>query len=170
MKFFSGFGFCNESDLFVDILDRSDFVVAGFSLGAIMAIKHSLDQTKRVDKLQLISPAFFQEEGEKFRRLQLINFKKDRSSYLESFYKNVAYPENLDLTHYKCKPKFSDLELLFSYRYNKIDLKSIVDRGVIIEVYLGGMDRIIDIKKIERFFENFATIYTYKSRGHIVYG
>ena len=59
MKYFSGFSLCNEEELFSDFLEEGEFNVAGFSFGAQNALEYVLSTDKRVDKLQLLSPAFF---------------------------------------------------------------------------------------------------------------
>ena len=79
-NFFSGFCFEDECELFDDYLIQNDFTVAGFSYGAIKAFKYVLNSSFRVDKLQLFSPAFFQNFDEKFKRTQLMYFKKDEDS------------------------------------------------------------------------------------------
>ncbi len=63
MIYFSGFGMTGEQELFVDYLDDREFVVAGFSYGAIEAFEYCLSATTRINKLQLLSPAFFQKKG-----------------------------------------------------------------------------------------------------------
>ena len=59
MRFYSGFGFWNEKELFKEYLEEGEFVVAGFSYGAQKALIDAVHTSKRVDKLQLLSPAFF---------------------------------------------------------------------------------------------------------------
>ena len=94
-KYFSGFCFENESELFEDYLIKNDFTVSGFSYGAIKAFEEVLNSDERVDKLQLFSPAFFQNFDEKFKRTQLMYFKKDSNAYIELFSKNVIFPKNV---------------------------------------------------------------------------
>lgn len=76
MKFFSGFCLANEQELFAPYLIRSDFTVAGFSYGAIKALKYAITCNERIDTLQLFSPAFFQDKDAKFKKLQT----RDRKS------------------------------------------------------------------------------------------
>ena len=64
-KYFSGFCFADESELFSDYLENNEFTVCGFSYGAIKAFEEVLNSDLRVDKLQLFSPAFFQSYDEK---------------------------------------------------------------------------------------------------------
>ena len=80
MKFYSGFCLKNEEYLFSEFIKKSEYTICGFSYGAIKALratKGALDEGKRVDTLQLLSPAFFQTKNEKFKRLQLMSYKKN---------------------------------------------------------------------------------------------
>ena len=90
MKFFSGFCFQNEKEIFKDYKQEGDFILGGFSYGAIKAFEYALSSKSRIDKLQLFSPAFFQNRDEKFKKLQLIYFKKDPELYINNFFKNVV--------------------------------------------------------------------------------
>jgi surfactin synthase thioesterase subunit len=170
MKYFSGFCLKDDDRLFKTFLDRGDFNIAGFSLGAIKALEYVKECESRVDKVQLFSPAFFQEKDEKFKRVQLLHFQKDENAYVENFLKNIANPLNLDMREYYKKDTLENLELLLSYHYKKDMLKDLVNRGIKIELYLGEKDKIIDHKKVEEFFDEFATIYIIKNRGHILNG
>ncbi len=70
MRYFNGFCLNGEEVLFKDILIESNYVVAGFSYGAILAFEEAYRGDSRVDRLILISPAFF------FK-----NRKRDRVSF-----------------------------------------------------------------------------------------
>ncbi len=170
MKFFSGFCLNNEIDLFKEFLIPSDFTVAGFSKGAIEAFNYALGSKRRIDRLQLLSPAFFQNKNDKFKRLQLIHFKKDKQKYIENFLKNVAYPSKIDMQNFLNECDIRDLEFLLEYRWIKNDLKNLTNRGVLIEVYLGEKDKIVDSKAASEFFKDFATVYFIKKAGHILKG
>ena len=80
MRFYSGFGFWNEKELFSEYLEEGEFVVAGFSYGAQKALIDAIDSKKRVDKLQLLSPAFFN-NNPKFIKLQLNSYKQKKKDY-----------------------------------------------------------------------------------------
>ena len=84
-KYFSGFCFFEESELFQDYIIQNDFTVSGFSYGAVKAFEEVLNSNNRVDKLQLFSPAFFQTQNEKFKRTQIMYFKKDANAYCQTF-------------------------------------------------------------------------------------
>ena len=167
-KYFSGFCFENESELFEDYLIKNDFTVSGFSYGAIKAFEEVLNSDERVDKLQLFSPAFFQTSNDKFKRMQLMFFKKDANSYCENFLKNVLNPTNKDISKYFQMGTFEELEELLNYQWSEEKLQRLVDKGTIIEVYLGEVDKIIDSQKAKEFFRNFATVYYIKEKGHLL--
>ncbi|MBY0541209.1 MAG: pimelyl-ACP methyl ester esterase BioV [Campylobacterales bacterium] len=167
-KFFSGFCFFEESELFDEYLIKNDFTISGFSYGAIKAFEEVLNSEKRVDKLQLFSPAFFQNYDDKFKRTQLMYFKKDENAYCQSFLQNVIFPTNLDISKYFKLGTIKELEELLYYEWSEEKLQKLVDKGTKIEVYLGGVDKIIDASKAKEFFKNFATVYYIKEKGHLL--
>lgn len=167
-NFYSGFCFFNESELFSEYLITNDFTISGFSYGAIKAFEEALNSKERVDRLQLFSPAFFQNFDEKFKRAQLLYFKKDEDTYIENFLKNVVYPKEIDISKYLKKETAKELEELLFYEWSENKLQKLVDKGTIIEVYLGENDKIIDSLKVKEFFKNYATTYYIKNKGHLL--
>ena len=167
-RYFSGFCFKNESELFDEYLISNDFTISGFSYGAIKAFEEAFSTKKRVDKLQLFSPAFFQNFDDKFKRTQLMYFKKDANAYCQSFLENVIFPINLDTSKYFKLGTIKELEELLYYEWKEEKLQRLLDKGTIIEVYLGGVDKIIDASKAKEFFKNFATVYYLKEKGHLL--
>ena len=167
-RYFSGFCFKNESELFNDYLINNDFTISGFSYGAIKAFEEALSTKKRVDKLQLFSPAFFQIFDDKFKRTQLMYFKKDANAYCNNFLSNVIYPLQIDISKYFELGAIEQLEELLNYNWSEEKLQKLLDKGTKIEVYLGGVDKIIDASKAKDFFKNFATVYYIKEKGHLL--
>ncbi len=167
-KFFSGFSLENEEELFNEYLQKTDFTVSGFSYGAIKAFEYALTTEKRVDLLQLFSPAFFQTKDKKFKRMQLLHFKKDEEAYSKIFLQNVAFPSKVQMTQYFKLGKYEELEELLSYVWEEKNLQKLLDKGTKIEVYLGQKDKIIDTTTAKDFFANFATVYYIKQKGHIL--
>lgn len=167
-RFFSGFCFVDESELFEDYLEINDFTISGFSFGAIKAFESVYNSEKRVDKLQLFSPAFFQTQDARFKRTQLMYFKKDANAYCENFLKNVISPTNKDISKYFKLGSSEELDELLSYEWSEEKLQELVDRGIKIEVFIGGVDKIIDSQKAKDFFVNFATVYYIKEKGHLL--
>lgn len=168
MKYFSGFSLQNEEVLFSQFLNDSEFCIAGFSYGAIKAFEYVLKSNERIDKLILISPAFFQDKTEKFSRLQLIHFNKDSKAYIENFLKNIAFPTQFDLSKYLKVGTFEELKELLTYEWKRENLEKVVNKNIKIEIYLGEKDKIIDSLKVKDFFVDFATIYYIKNVGHIL--
>ena len=168
MKFFSGFCFQNEEELFDNFLIKTDFCVAGFSYGAIKALKYTLEQSRRTDTLQLFSPAFFQDRDERFKKLQIISYRKNKESYLENFYKNAIYPRDLDIDKYKKEDSLEDLKTLLYHIWKKEDIEKVLQKGVKIEVYLGKKDSIIHSINALEFFKEFTEVYFINNGGHLL--
>ena len=167
-KYFSGFCFFEESELFKDYIIQNDFTVSGFSFGAIKAFEEVLTSNNRVDKLQLFSPAFFQTQNEKFKRTQIMYFKKDANAYCQTFLSNVLSPLDLDISKYFKLGSIEELQELLYYEWGEEKLQKLIEKGVKIEVYLGGNDKIIDASKAQEFFKEFATVYYIKEKGHLL--
>lgn len=167
MRFFSGFTLRNESHLFREHLCRSAYCVAGFSYGAIKAARCVLNSSERVDTLQLLSPAFFQEMPERFKRLQTAAFAKDpegyRAQFLTNCFKPLA-PQGVERT----EGSAAELEELLYYVWEPETLRAIAARGTRIEVYLGEADAIIDAAKAREFFAPYATVTFIKNANHFL--
>ena len=168
MRYFNGFSLKGEETLFQDYLIDSDFTVVGFSYGAIRAFEEVYKSKRRVDRLILLSPAFFQNHKKSFIRTQLRYFKSDRDSYIKEFLKNIAYPSDIELSQYLSIGTISELEYLLSYRWSEDRLLELIKRAVTIEVFIGGMDKIIDNKIVFNFFSKITTTYLLKDKGHIL--
>lgn len=93
MRFFSGFGFINESVLFEEWLLKGAYDVSGFSMGAIKAIEYAyneISQQRRINSLLLFSPCMLAHKSLAFKRLQLSFFKKTRKATWTTFMKKWA--------------------------------------------------------------------------------
>ena len=167
-NYFSGFCFFDESELFEEYIIKNDFTLCGFSYGAIKAFEEALITSKRVDKLQLFSPAFFQNFDDKFKRTQVMYFKKDEKTYCENFLKNVKNPSNKDISKYFNLGTAEELKELLYYEWNEDKLQKLIEKGTKIEVYLGANDKIVDSSYAKDFFVNFATVYYIKEKGHLL--
>ncbi|MBP7770075.1 MAG: pimelyl-ACP methyl ester esterase BioV [Aliarcobacter sp.] len=167
-NYFSGFCFVNEAELFEEYIIKNDFILCGFSYGAIKAFEEALNTSKRVDKLQLFSPAFFQNFDDKFKRTQLMYFKKDPNTYCENFLKNVVNPSSKDIKKYFNQGTAQELQELLYYEWREEKLQKLLDKGTKIEVYLGAEDKIVDSSYSKDFFVNFATVYYIKEKGHLL--
>jgi len=167
MIFFSGFSFCNEIDFFKPYLKDNDFTVAGFSMGSIDAFEYCLDTKKRIDTLQLFSPAFFQDRDDKYKRLQLMFFNKNKKEYYQQFIKNTFYPCVATVQN-ECIGKKEELNKLLFYKWSEDQLKLLSKKGIKLEVYLGQEDKIINSNNASEFFRNFGIVYFIKKVGHIL--
>lgn len=170
MQFFSGFSLSNESYLFNEYLNKSDYSVAGFSYGAIKAfeyVKKQFASGKRVDTLQLISPAFFQRKAQKFKKLQLLAYTKNELTYMSGFINACFEPYEKKIVQHKKTTKV-ELEELLNYEWDLQELKKLVDNGIKLEVYLGEKDKIIDLEAAREFFLQVATVTYIKDANHFI--
>jgi len=165
MRFYSGFGFWNEKELFKEYLDESEFCVAGFSYGAQKALIDTVHTNKRVNKLQLLSPAFFP-KNPKFAKLQINAFKKDKNSYIQKFIENVKYPKEIELDKYLDECEFYQLEEMFEFNWGLIEYAK--QKNIDIEVFIGQKDKIIDVENAVKFFKNYSKVYFIKEVGHLL--
>jgi len=169
MKYFNGFSLSNEEELFNFWLqNKNKYLIAGFSYGSIKALKYVLNSNKRVDKLVLISPAYFNDRNDAFKKTQLIHFKKDTIKYMNTFLKNISSGSEINLTKYVKIGTIKELEELLTFKWKLKDLKKIAENGTKIEVVLGENDKIINSKEALVFFEQVATVYFIKNANHIL--
>ena len=170
VKFFNGFSLRGEETLFASYLNESDFTIAGFSYGAQLAFEAVYHRDQRVEKLILLSPAFFQTEKKSFVRAQLRYFEQDQKSYVQQFLNNVAYTSRVDLSPYLERGSREALEALLTYQWDSEKIAEVLARGTQIEVYLGGKDKIINSEEAFTFFSALTTTYLIKDAGHLLIG
>jgi len=168
MKYFNGFSLQGEEVFFKDQIIESDFSVAGFSYGAIQALEYTYETSNRVDRLTLFSPAFFQNQKASFIRTQLRYYRSNKEAYTEQFLKNTAYPSTIELKEYLSEGTAEELEILLSYQWDREKIKELLARGVIIEVYIGTSDKIVDANRSFEFFKEFLPCYLIKGVGHLL--
>ncbi len=170
MQFFSGFSLKNEVNFFDTYMYKNDFTVSGFSYGAIKAFEYTckqIEQGKRVDTLQLFSPAFFQSKDEKFKRLQLMAYRKNEEIYLEQFMNACFLPYERKNVQ-RSVTVLEELNELLQYEWNMPELLALSEKGVKVEVYLGGKDQIVDAKAAKEFFLDVATVTYIKEANHFL--
>ena len=170
MKYFNGFSLQEEEELFTPYLLNSDYCVAGFSYGAQQAFEYAYHAKERIDRLILLSPAFFQTEKPSFIRTQLRYFEAGQEAYVKQFLANVTYPSKLDLSNYLQVGTKEELESLLSYQWDTKKIQEILDRGTTIEVFLGNKDKIIDAQETFNFFSPLTPTYFMKDVGHLLKG
>jgi len=169
MHFYHGFALKEEDSFFEEYIDTSDFCIAGFSYGAIKAFKAAQKSTKRVDLLQLFSPAFFQNTTTKFKRLQLMGYKKSSVDYIEKFTQNCFLPYETEAVEY-ADHTIDELDELLNYEWQEDELSALVAKGIKIEVYLGSDDKINDVTSAYAFFLPFASVTLIKGANHFLQG
>ncbi|MEA2019008.1 MAG: pimelyl-ACP methyl ester esterase BioV [Campylobacterota bacterium] len=170
LLYFNGFCLENEEVLFQEYLVKNDYTISGFSYGAIKAFKFAMASSAmdiRVDLLQLFSPAFFNQKHEKYKRMQLIYFNKDKKKYCDNFLKNSGFSKEQS-EKYFTMGKYKELDELLNYQWDQSKLQMLIDNGTKIEVYLGSDDKIVDSQKALEFFVNFSEVYFIKNKGHIL--
>jgi len=167
-NYFSGFSLNKEAELFADYSTKNDYTISGFSFGAQEAFDYALNTKNRVDLLQLFSPAFFQNKDTKYKRMQLMFFKKNALQYCDKFLANSAYPLELNLDRYFVQGTYAELDRLLHYEWLESKLFQLIEKGTKIEVYLGSDDKIVNAQESKEFFKKYATVYFIKNVGHIL--
>ncbi len=167
MTFYSGFSLKDDILNFEQFLKPSDLTLCGFSYGAIKAFKEALETSKRIDTLQLFSPAFFQNRDKKFKRLQLMAYKKNQIAYTEQFIEACFAPLEVG-NHTLNASNENELEELLTFVWDESDLEKLMQRGIKIEVYLGSEDKIVDANIASEFFRKYATVYYINGANHFL--
>jgi len=126
------------------------------------------ESKERIDRLILLSPAFFQTQKPSFIRTQLRYFESDKESYVKQFLTNVTHPSKTDLSSYLKVGTTEELEALLTYTWDKQRIQEVLDKGTTIEVFLGKDDKIIDVQAAFDFFAPLATTYFMKGVGHVL--
>jgi len=168
VRYFNGFSLQNEEKLFSEYLVEGDLCVAGFSHGAQRAFEYVYESKERIDRLILLSPAFFQTQKPSFIRTQLRYFEAGQEAYVKQFLDNATHPSSLDLSNYLKVGTKEELEALLTYRWDKEKIQEVFDRGTTIEVFLGNEDNIIDAQAAFDFFSSLTTTYFMKDVGHVL--
>ncbi len=169
MRFFSGFGFVNESVLFEEWLLKGAYDVSGFSMGAIKAIEYAYNevlQQRRINSLLLFSPCMLAHKSLAFKRLQLFSFQKDPQNYMDNFYQAVGL--NAQLERFKKRGSLEELEFLLNYKYSDHTIRILLEKGVKIEVFIGLEDKIIDIQALLEFFMPLVQVWQFKGHNHLL--
>ncbi|WQZ44655.1 pimelyl-ACP methyl ester esterase BioV [Helicobacter pylori] len=171
MRFFSGFGFINESVLFEEWLLKGAYDVSGFSMGAIKAIEYAYNeilQQRRINSLLLFSPCMLAHKSLAFKRLQLSLFQKDSQSYMDNFYEEVGLSAKME--RFKKEGSLEELEFLLNYKYSYSDsiIRLLLEKGVKIEAFIGLKDRITDIQALLEFFVPLVQVWQFKDCNHLL--
>ncbi len=168
MIFYSGFSLKNEASFFESYFEKSEYTVAGFSYGAIKAALYASESTKRIDTLQLFSPAFFQTKKESFKRLQMGAFLKSQEEYIENFLLTCFSPHEAQDVELDEDASESQLRELLYFEWTQELMESIVSKGIRVEVYLGLEDRVIDVQGARELFLPFTTVTSIRTGNHFL--
>lgn len=164
---FSGFCFDREEELFSRFSKKCFYDISGFSYGAQKACEEVLKRVnsgQRVQKLLLYSPAFFEDKTQTYKNLQISHFKKNKQIYIQNFLEKIGADD--EIKKYFKEGDIEDLQALFSYRWDEKKLAFIQEKGVLIEVYLGGCDKIINVEATKDFFSSTSLVYFIKGANH----
>jgi hypothetical protein len=170
VRYFNGFSLQNEEQFFSEYLIDGDLAVAGFSYGAQKAFESVYNSSERVERLILLSPAFFQTQKLSFTRTQLRYFQSGQEAYVKQFLENVSNPSSIDLSAHLKVGTDEELEALLTYQWDAEKIKEVIDGGTTIEVFLGSEDKIIDADAAFEFFADCTTTYFIKGVGHLLQG
>ena len=168
MIFYSGFSLKNEGSFFEPYLKKSEYTVAGFSYGAIKAVIYASEATKRIDTLQLFSPAFFQTKKESFKRLQMGAFLKSKEEYSDNFLRTCFAPYDVQEVELDEDASEDQLRELLYFEWTQELMDSILSKGIRIEVFLGFEDRVIDVQGAKDFFLPFAIVTSIRTGNHFL--
>ncbi len=101
--------------------------------------------------------------------MQLNAYKKDPYKYRQNFLSRALGQSNLDLSPYLKMGTLQELERLLRYCWEADKLKELSNRGVVIELFLGAKDQIINSQEVLEFFEPFVNAsYVFKEAGHFL--
>jgi pimeloyl-ACP methyl ester carboxylesterase len=168
VRYFSGFSLQGEAELFDAYLSDNPYYVAGFSYGAQQAFEYALSQPHRIDRLILLSPAFFQTQSRSFKRTQLHYFKADKQAYLDRFALSLAHPGTTDIAPYLTPGTYQELKSLLEYQWDEGRIRQLLAQGTRIDVFLGAKDQIIESQEAFAFFSRLTTTYLLRDAGHLL--
>ena len=117
--------------------------------------------------MQLFSPAFFHDKDQAFKRVQLLGYRKNPQGYLKQFVAGCFAPYPVREVEHGMHHA-TQLAALLEYEWQEMLLQKICNRGVGIEVYLGGKDAIINAMAAKTFFLPYATTFYIKNANHFL--
>ncbi|HEY9203800.1 MAG TPA: alpha/beta hydrolase, partial [Sulfurimonas sp.] len=90
-----------------------------------------------------------------------------QDSYLREFIASCFLPYEKKIVEHS-KSSIEELEELLRYEWDIDELKELVRKGLKIEVYLGGEDRVIDVQRARELFLEVATVTYIKEANHFL--
>jgi len=164
--FYSGFCLNGEEGLFDEFLPSFGEYVAGFSYGSIAALRFAA-QNKEVTKLILLSPAYYTHKSADFKEAQIAAFEADPALYRLKLLKKSGLREE-EGKRYGALGTSAQLRELLYFDWSASEIVSLFERGVKIEVFIGGNDRVVEPEASAEFFRRYATVYYLKNKNHIL--
>ena len=178
MKFFGGFGFKDEVRIFEPLLrdlgyfGANPYNICGFSYGAQKAVRlalESLESGKRVNRILLLSPAFFNDKDLAFKDAQIRAFAKNPALYMKAFYKNIGL-QKIDERYLREVDSLDSriLEQCLRYEFKDAEMGLLKSCGVEIVAILGSADKIINAEATNAFFVQYGIVYLIKGANHLL--
>lgn len=164
--FYSGFCLHGEERLFDEYLPMFGEYVAGFSYGSIAALRHAIED-ESVKNLILLSPAYYCHKDEAFKKAQIRAFLTDPALYKIKLLKKSGLKEE-DGNRYASDGNVEELRELLYFDWRTAGLELLSQRGVRIEVFIGGADRVVEPKASREFFEKRAKTHWLENKNHIL--
>lgn len=164
--FYSGFCLHGEEGLFDSYLPAFGDFVAGFSYGSIGAVRYALEN-ENVKTLLLLSPAYYSHKDNDFREAQLAAFEADPALYKLKLLKKSGLKEE-EGERYGKDGTIDELRELLYFDWSNAGLDVLRARGVAIEVFIGGADRVVEPMPSKDFFAKYAKAYLLDGKNHIL--
>lgn len=170
MKYFGDFCFSDDMALFNHIIDSYNLVgqynVFGFGYGAQKAVSYALESKQRIERLVLFSPMFLNDKSIDFKRQQILSFNNNTALYMKLFLENIGFTKELE--SYLQSPKVEDLKAGLDYQFSIDIMYEIVRKGILVNVFFGMKDCIIDVDSASAFFAKNAIVYLLKKCNHLL--
>lgn len=166
MPYFGGFGLKGESGLFEEILQDdilNPYVAVGFDVGCVEALKYTEDCLKsqlRIQKLILISPLFC-------HLLDSVNYENVQNYWALSVQPTHCF-DTIKPYVKNHKSMLTKQHFLFSFKWERKTFDILNKNGIEINVYLGGIDPLIESTKTLDFFKAFASVWIYRHYAHLL--
>jgi len=94
-------------------------------------------------------------------------YRKNEDVYLSQFINACFLPYERKEVQ-RSVTILDELEELLSYEWSKEELATLAKKGVVIEVYLGSEDQIVDTDAAKAFFLDVATVTYIKEANHFL--
>ncbi|RAX58340.1 hypothetical protein CCZ01_02680 [Helicobacter monodelphidis] len=154
MIYFSDFFLENEFSIFepLEVLCPHFYDVIGFGCGTQKALEYALHSTKRIDRLCLLSPLFFQNQSSKQKQRECEQFTQNPTKYIHRFLERCHFSDRMQPFLKKTLLSPQEWSAIVTYQFQQQHFKILRQRGIQIEVFLGKNNEIIPSNQILEFF------------------